>query len=136
MSAAPRTVRRPAIILAQSESELLLHLADRFELSAPGVADLLAQEVSRARLMPDDKVPADVIGIGSTIEFIDEAHGSVRTIELVMPENADIEAGRVSIMTPIGAGLIGLRAGQSIHWPDRDGRERPLRVVSVKRAGA
>ncbi|WP_296220348.1 GreA/GreB family elongation factor, partial [uncultured Sphingomonas sp.] len=54
-----------------------------------------------------------------------------RMVELVYPGDADIAQGRVSILTPIGAGLIGMRAGRSISWPDRDGRERLLRIVSV-----
>jgi regulator of nucleoside diphosphate kinase len=52
-------------------------------------------------------------------------------VQLVYPAEADIEAGRISILTPIGAGLIGLREGQSILWPDREGRERRLTVVRV-----
>ena len=42
-----------------------------------------------------------------------------------------IPAGRVSILTPIGAGLIGMVAGSSIRWPDRDGSNRLLRIVEV-----
>jgi regulator of nucleoside diphosphate kinase len=67
----------------------------------------------------------------STVEFLDEASGADRTIELVYPRDADISAGRVSILTPIGAGLIGLRTGQAILWPDRDDRERQLAIVKV-----
>jgi len=54
-------------------------------------------------------------------------------VQLVYPADADIDAGKVSILTPVGAGLIGLRAGQAIAWPDRDGRARTLRVLGVAR---
>ncbi len=60
-----------------------------------------------------------------------QASGADRTVELVYPRDADISAGRVSILTPVGAGMIGLRTGQSILWPDRDGRERKLTIVKV-----
>jgi regulator of nucleoside diphosphate kinase len=60
-----------------------------------------------------------------------QASGADRTVELVYPRDADIYAGRVSILTPVGAGVIGLRTGQSILWPDRDGRERKLTIVKV-----
>jgi regulator of nucleoside diphosphate kinase len=53
-------------------------------------------------------------------------------VKLVYPQDADIEAGRISILTPIGAGLIGLAQGDSIVWPDRDGQERILRIVRVE----
>ena len=60
-----------------------------------------------------------------------QASGADRAVELVYPRDADISAGQVSILTPVGAGLIGLRSGQSILWPDRDGRERKLTIVKV-----
>ena len=60
-----------------------------------------------------------------------QASGADRTVELVYPRDADISAGRVSILTPVGADVIGLRTGQSILWPDRDGRERKLTIVKV-----
>ena len=37
--------------------------------------------------------------------------------------------------TPVGAGLIGLRVGQSISWPDRGGHERLLTIENVTRRG-
>ena len=39
-------------------------------------------------------------------------------------------------LTPVGAGLIGMTAGSSICWPDRDGHDRMLRIVSVTSPGA
>lgn len=60
-----------------------------------------------------------------------QASGADRKVELVYPRDADISAGRVSILTPVGAGVIGLRTRQSILWPDRDGRERKLTIVKV-----
>ena len=76
-------------------------------------------------------MPADVVRMGSTVEFFDEAHGSQRAVQLVYPGEADIGAGRVSILTPVGAGLIGLSAGAEITWPDREGRKRSLRILKV-----
>lgn len=65
------------------------------------------------------------------ISVLMQASGADRKVELVYPRDADISAGRVSILTPVGAGVIGLRTGQSILWPDRDGRERKLTIVKV-----
>jgi regulator of nucleoside diphosphate kinase len=73
--------------------------------------------------------------MGSTVGFVVEETGEQRTVKLVYPGEADIEQGRVSILTPVGAGLIGLRVGQSISWPTRSGEERLLRIESVSRGG-
>ncbi len=40
---------------------------------------------------------------------------------LVFPAEADIAAGKVSVLTPVGAALIGLSKGESIAWTARDG---------------
>ncbi|WDR03482.1 GreA/GreB family elongation factor [Devosia algicola] len=37
----------------------------------------------------------------------------------------------MSVLTPVGAALIGLRTGQSITWETRDGRNNVLTVLSV-----
>jgi regulator of nucleoside diphosphate kinase len=50
----------------------------------------------------------------------------------VYPGEADIAQNRVSILTPIGAALIGLSVGQSIAWSARDGRQQVLTVLSVE----
>ena len=68
--------------------------------------------------------------MGSTLRFTTDT-GEDRTITLVFPSDADISAGKVSILTPIGAALIGLSAGQSIDWTGRNGHPHRLVVESV-----
>ena len=55
-----------------------------------------------------------------------------RSVQLVLPGEADIENGRISVLTPVGAGLIGLSPGQEIEWPDIEGRSRKLRILAVR----
>jgi regulator of nucleoside diphosphate kinase len=83
--------------------------------------------------MPAHAVPANVVQMGSTVEFATE-EGVTRRITLVFPGQADITAARISVVTPIGAALIGLSEGQSIAWSTRDGRERRLTVLAVEAA--
>ena len=56
----------------------------------------------------------------------------LRTVRLVMPAEANIALGQISILTPVGAGLYGLMAGQSIDWPDLEGRDRRIKILAVK----
>ncbi len=122
---------RPRIILSSTEAERLSALAVQMEQASPLAAELLLDEIDRAELRPDTKVPPSVVRMGSQVKFFDEAHGSHRTVQLVWPADADIGAGRVSVLTPVGAGLIGLSEGADILWPDRAGHERSLRILKV-----
>jgi regulator of nucleoside diphosphate kinase len=124
---------RPSIVLRETDAERLSNLAAQMEGSAPLAASLLLDEIDRAEVRPDHLVPDTIIGMQSVVEFIDGAHDFTRTVTLVYPTEADISAGRISILTPVGAGLIGLSPGQSINWPVRDGHERVLRILKVAR---
>jgi regulator of nucleoside diphosphate kinase len=137
-----RAKARPPVVLTETDAERLTALALKMEGRAPEVAGLLLGEVERAFVRPDLLVPDDVVRMGSVVAFVDEApahapaegDAAPRTVQLVYPAEADIAAGRISVLTHVGAGLIGLAAGQAILWPDRDGRRRPLRVLRVRPA--
>lgn len=126
-----KAMRRPPIHMIDSEADSLTGLALGAEERLPDLSEVLLAEVSRAHIHTADKMPADVVRMGSTVEFTDGTTGATRTVTLVYPREADIEAGRISILTPIGVGLIGLREGQSILWPDRGGKERTLTLKKV-----
>ena len=122
---------RPSFVVSESDAERIAALALRAESQQPQLSEKLLEELDRAEVVADHLVPPDVAGMGSKVAFVDQ--GRTRTVQLVFPGEADIAAGRISILTLVGAGLLGLRPGQVIDWPDRDGRERPLRVTAVDR---
>ena len=125
---------RPPLQMRESDAERISNLAMDMEGRMPQVAELLIAEISRAKVVKDSHIAPDVVAMMSTVKFVDDASGVERTLQLVYPQDADIEAGRISIMSLVGAGLIGLRAGQTISWPDRGGHIRPLRIVDVVQA--
>jgi len=131
-----RDEQRPAIHLADAECDALYALALAIQAKKPERAAMLLAELDRAEVHAADALPAGVVAMNSHVEFVDEATGTRRTVELVYPHEADIGAGRVSILTPVGIGLIGMTAGSAILWPDRDGHERLLRIVGVTPAAA
>lgn len=130
-----RAAARPPVHLIDRECDMLVDLALQIEGQNPEVAALLLGEIERAETHAAEALPAGTVTIGSEVDFLDESTHRLRTVTLVMPGGADIQAGRVSVLTPIGAGLIGLREGQAIDWPDRDGTPHRLRILAVRRAG-
>lgn len=128
-------IARPSIIMAETEVERLSTLALQMEQAAPVAADMLLQEIQRAEIRPDAEMPRHVVRMRSTVRFEDDAHGAARSVLLVYPKEADIAAGKISVLSLVGAGLLGLSVGQEIRWPDRDGHERMLRILKVEPPG-
>lgn len=122
---------RPRIVIPASEHARLLALADAAEKRTPVVAEFLADELTRAEVVKDEEFDANVVRMGSSVTYVDEVTGRTRTVTLVYPDAADIDQNRISILTPIGAALIGLSPGQSITWPLPDGRVGSLKVLAV-----
>lgn len=133
---APETkkLRKPAIRITRSDHERLWQLAEALADRNPDVADELMAELNRARVVADGRLAPDVVRMGSTLIFTSDL-GETRRVSLVFPGEADIAAGKVSILTPIGAALIGLSVGQSIEWTARDGRVHLLTVDEVDGSG-
>jgi regulator of nucleoside diphosphate kinase len=131
MAPAIQKKRKPAITLTRSDHERLSGLADSISSRNPAVADQLASELDRARVVDDRRISADVVRMGSRLRFTTDA-GEDRTVTLVFPGDANIAEGKISVLTPIGAALIGLSAGQSIDWTSLDGRTHRLTVESVE----
>lgn len=134
MTTKTKAVRLPAITIARSEYARLSNLADMLAERDPHAAEQLATELDRAKVVDDARMAPGVMRIGATAEFqIDDE--APQTAELVFPGDADISRQRISVLTPVGAALLGLSAGQSIEWAARDGRVRRLSIIAVH-AGA
>lgn len=123
----------PPLILSAAEEQRLSSLAEAAAARNPAVSALLLREIERAQVVSADAIPDDVVTMHSHVEYRDEATGETRVVQLVYPHEADIAKGRVSVLTLIGAALLGLAAGQSMPCPTQDGRERRLTVLKVSR---
>ena len=131
MPAVVRNRSVPSIIVSTADYERLTDLATASLERLPEVAEELLNEMERAKIVTEGSVPADVVRMGSTVTFRSD-DGRERTETLVYPVDEDSDAHKISVMTPVGAALIGLAEGQSISWTARDGRKHELTVVKVK----
>ncbi|MHA6690993.1 nucleoside diphosphate kinase regulator [Devosia sp. A449] len=119
---------RPRITVGEQEHRQLTLLATG---GSTDVADDLLAEMERARVVPDTALPEDIVRMGSTARYRTNA-GAEQEVTLVYPAHADISRGRISVMTPIGAALVGLKTGQAITWVTREGRKNVLTVLDVR----
>ena len=126
----------PPITLNTVDAERLLHLADVARRRLPSTAAFLTREVERANVVSPSRMLSGVAAMGSVVEFRDDATGQVRRVTLAYPHEADLAVGRISVLTPIGAALIGLSVSQSIEWETPYGEKRSLTVLRVDRGSA
>jgi regulator of nucleoside diphosphate kinase len=123
------TQRLPEIVMGGTDHARLTSLANAAFDTVPDTAEELLSELERAQVVADDAVPRNVVRMGSVVEF--ESEGDRKRVTLVFPPEADIAAGKVSVLTPVGAALIGLSKGQSIAWTARDGTSHALTIRAV-----
>lgn len=127
-----RSPSRPRIVMIEADHVRLTRLADAAVSRMPEVSDYLSVELERAKIIRRGPAPAKLVTMGTTLTFRDDRRGRDERVTLVFPEDANIEEKRISVMTPVGAALIGLTEGQSITWPSRTGEIHRLHVVSVE----
>jgi regulator of nucleoside diphosphate kinase len=120
----------PPIAMTAQDRDQLRRLADAALDKFPA-AEFLAQEVERADVLAKDAPPNGLVTMGAEVEFRDDATGETRRVTLVYPHEADLAAGRMSVLSPVGAALIGLSAGQTIAWQLPNGGHKSLTILRV-----
>src|SRR3546814_14565858 len=121
--------------MIDTEADTLADLAIGVRDRLPQVSELLLEEISRATIHHAGKIPHNVITMNAEVEFVDEASEATRIVQVVYPRQADSATNHIPILTPVVAGLIGLREGQSIPCSEREGDERRLHICKARQAG-
>ena len=91
----------------------------------------LGEELRRAVIVEPDKVPADVITMNSRADLVDQDTKETVTFTLVFPAEANVEEGKISVLAPIGAGMLGYRVGDIFEWNVPQGVRR-MKVTKVR----
>jgi regulator of nucleoside diphosphate kinase len=132
-SAAAGRRRKPRITLTADDYARLSTLADAAMNNMPDLAAELADELGRAEVLAPGDTPEQTVCMNSEVTFRDDTSGKLQTVTLVYPNEADILQGRISVLTPVGTALIGLRTADAISWQTPAGEQRQLTVLSVAR---
>ena len=121
----------PPITVMEDEANRLNALASSCAVLFPRVAHFLAQEMERASVVARNSDLRGVVRMGSRVRYCDDKTGEVLDVVLVYPHEADVTLKRVSVLTPVGAALIGLSVGQSIGFQTPGHNNRSLTVLGV-----
>jgi regulator of nucleoside diphosphate kinase len=120
-------LKLPPITITSADMRRLNVLA----LSDAPPAESLAREIDRANIVPVHQAMPELVRMGSLVKYRENTTGQVREVTLVYPREADVEANRVSVLTPFGAALIGLSVGQTMEFETPHGEKLSLTVLQV-----
>lgn len=93
----------------------------------PDLADLL----SGTEVVPSRDVSAKVVTMYSQVELVDAHTLRRQKLTICFPGDAEPAAGFISVLSPVGLSLIGLREGAVARWLTPSGEECSAEVVSV-----
>jgi regulator of nucleoside diphosphate kinase len=91
----------------------------------------LDEVLDEAELVDPRSIPADTVTMCARVEIEDVQTGEHRTLTICYPHDAQPAAGRIPVLSPIGAALLGLRVGATAHWCAPTGDRRSAHVVAV-----
>lgn len=117
------------------ETNIIVSEVDFVRLMAIQPSPPLRAELERAIVIPVESIRTNVVTMNARVHYRDEKTGLDREVQIVFPDEADIAQGKVSVLAPVGAALIGLSVGQAIDWDFPDGTERRLTVIAVDQSG-
>ena len=100
-------------------------LADRH---ASGAVQALLEN---SDLVTSAAVPSTVITMYSQLLLQGDAATAPHKVTLCYPEDAKPSHGFISVLSPLGASLLGLRVGDVARWRTPSGEERTTRVLEV-----
>ena len=74
----------------------------------------LEDNLSRGRLIDGENIPKDEARIGATVELTDLDSGEKLRYTLVSELEADYSQGKISTASPVGKGLLGHKAKETV----------------------
>ena len=93
----------------------------------------LTKRMGELSKIDPDAMPHDRVGFGSRVKLFDVAMSEEVTFTIVAGDFMDLDAGQVSLASPIGRGLLGAKEGQevAIQLPVGERRFKILELLTL-----
>jgi len=122
---------RPPIVVSSLDMERLEHLLDSLPAAQAGTRDTLLDELARAELVEPEDMPQDVVTMNSRVRFVLDNAPQEFDLSLAYPKDVDGAGHKLSVLTPVGSALLGLKVGDSIAWTRPDGGRFDVTVREI-----
>ena len=120
-----------AVLAGRTLTELdharLAKYADADAVYSPAIQAVL----DNADLVSPTEIAADVVTMRSRVNVTELAGAGERTLTLSYPQDADPATGCISVLSPVGTALLGLRVGDVANWVAPDGSGGQLQIAAI-----
>ena len=135
-----KTVQRPLISKQIAEARDKGDLSENAEYDAAkdaqGLLELkiskMEELLSNARIVDESKIDTSKVSILSKVKIKNLANKQEVTYTLVAENEADLKAGKISVKSPIGKGLLGKKKGEIAEITVPSGKLN-FEIVSIDR---
>lgn len=119
--------------LTELDHVRLLNLARRARRGDSSLAPRLAIEhlLDACAIVPSRRIPPDVVTMYSQAMLQDLESGQRSNLTLCYPADAEPAAGFVSVLSPVGASLLGQTVGSVARWSTPAGDERAAEILAI-----
>ena len=76
--------------------------------------------------------PADLVTMNSRVEVVDLHTHHRQVLTVCYPGDAEPAAGLISVLSPVGSSLLGLRAGDTARWLTPHGEGCAAQIVAIQ----
>lgn len=118
------------VTLSTADHIRITHVLSRDHEKNNHATALLIKKLSAAHLVAPQRVPPNLVTMNSRVIFAETDTQAVYGFTLAYP-GQNMHTGDVSVLSAVGAALLGLSVGQDIHWVGASGRRLGLRVLDV-----
>lgn len=101
-----------------------------FKLNGGHPPDALTDVLDSAELIESAQVRADVVTLYSQV-LVTQDDGEQHKLTLCYPDDAEPNAGFISVLSPVGLALLGRRVGAQVSWAMPSGKQRLLTIDAM-----
>jgi len=95
---------------------MLKQFAEQFSAQGKENEMTLSYELNRATVVDEDELPEGCVRLNSQIKVRELSSNKDMEFSIVMPAMANMAEKKISVLTPMGAALIGLCKGEKVQW--------------------
>lgn len=119
--------------LTELDHVRLLNLARRHTRvdGAPAPCPAIQEVLDTCAIVPSRQAPPDVVTMYSQVVLRDLPAGERSTLTLCYPADAEPASGFISVLSPVGTSLLGMREGSVARWLTPAGEARAAEIVAI-----